>query len=140
MEIIELTAENIEQHLDSCIDTQQYLVSNPDTIKAAYFQATAAHEAAYFMAVVEDERVIGMGVINQIVHPHGLRAYVDNIIAHPDVRGRGLFGVIMQELEEKSREWGCDRVILTCSREPVQAMYEKRGYHRKDTNYYELKF
>jgi GNAT superfamily N-acetyltransferase len=62
---------------------------------------------------------------------------IDNIVVHPEYRGRGLAREIMDALEYKAAEWGATQIKLTCSRPEVQAMYEKRGYQEKvSTKYY----
>jgi GNAT superfamily N-acetyltransferase len=136
MNIVELTAENIEKYLDGCLETQQHLVRSQEEVSAEQFIATADAPHAHLIAVIEDERVAGLGVVNKIVHPVRTNAYVDNIVVHPDFRGRGLFTIIMDELEQKAKEWGAVQIKLTCSRESVQPLYEKRGYKEKDTKYY----
>lgn len=139
MEIIELTSENIEQYLEGCLEVQEYLVSNPATIDADFFKQTAADQAGYFIAVVEEGRVLGLGLVSRLTDPARITGYVSNIVVHPDARGRGLFKVIMDDLEQYAfNEFHCTHIILTCSREPVQAMYEKRGYIQRDTRCYRL--
>lgn len=136
MEIIELTRENIETYLDECLEVQKYLVKSHEQIEADPFIETAKDDHSYFIGTLDDGRLIGMGVVSKIVHPVRSNAFVNNIVVHPDGRGKGLFGVIMDELEAKARAWGCAQVELTCSREAVQGMYEKRGYLKKETNFY----
>lgn len=128
MELIELTADTIETYLDSCVALQAYLVSDQQEIDPEQFRKTAQADN-YFIALVEDGRVAGMGVIHKMVHPVRTGAYIDNIVVHPDFRGRGLFTVIMDALETKAiKEWGAGKIKLTCSRVPVQPLYEKRSY------------
>ena len=138
MEIIELTESNINKYLDDCLELQSYLVKAGEPILAEQFKATAGNQQTYFIGVVDEGKLVGMGVINLIVHPVRTNSYVDNIVVHPDTRGKGLFSLIMNDLETKSKEWGCSRIYLSCSREAVQGMYEKRGYQEKDTKFYSL--
>ncbi len=139
MEIIELTAENIEGHLDDCLALQEHLVTNKDGIDKSKFIETATDSHGYFIAVVDEDRVVGMGMISKVVHPVDITGYVNNIVVHPDARGKGLFSTIMDSLEARAKEWGCTDLALTCSRDAVQGMYEKRGYKQKETNFYLLK-
>jgi len=139
MNVIELTSENIEQYLDDCIAAQKHLIKDTERVDADKFIQTAADSHGYLLGITTDEdRLIGMGLVSRIVDPVRVIGYVNNIIVHPDGRGQGLFAVIMDALEEQARAWGCDQMELTCSREAVQGMYEKRGYIHKDTNYYKL--
>ncbi len=139
MKTIQLTSENIDQYLTDCIEAQKHLVSVPENINPELFKETALDDHTYFFGVVIDDRLLGMGLISKVVHPVNITGYVNNIVVHPDARGQGLFKVIMDALEEKAREWGCTDIALTCSREAVQGMYEKRGYTEKDTHFYLLK-
>jgi len=139
MEIIELTSENIEQYVEGCLETQAHLVSDSSTITAELFQKAAADEAGYLITIIDNGRVMGLGIVNRISHPANVTGYINNIVVHPDARGKGLFKVIMNELERYAfEEWGCTDIALTCSREPVQMMYERRGYKAKDTKFYLL--
>ena len=139
METVELTESNIEKYLNDCVEVQKFLVSDASGINPAQFIETASAPHSYFIAVVEDGRVAGLGVINKIVHPSRTNVYVDNIVVSPDFRGQGLFSVIMDTLEEKAKQWGAESIKLTCSREAVQPMYEKRGYIEKTTTKYYVK-
>jgi len=139
MEIIELTVNNIDQYLDDCIEAQKHLVKSDESIDPKRFVATASDSHGYLVGVLNDEsKLIGLGLVSKVLDPVRVIAYVNNIVVHPDGRGQGLFGVIMDSLEKKALEWGCTRVELTCSREAVQNMYAKRGYILKDTHFYYL--
>ena len=136
MELIELTAENIDHYVDDCVHLQAYLVKPGTVIDPAQMRATASATHTYFIGLQEAGHLVGLGVVNQIVHPVRTDAYVDNIVVHPDFRGRGLFTVLMDALEAKGKAWGAGQVRLTCSRAQVQPLYEKRQYTEKPTKYY----
>ncbi|MDA8597239.1 GNAT family N-acetyltransferase [Candidatus Pacebacteria bacterium] len=136
MELVELTSENIDQYLAECTKVQEHLRQSEEANDPMQIKATAAAVHSYFIALVSDERVAGLGVANKIVHPIRTNAYIDNVVVHPDFRGQSLFTVIMDALEAKAVEWGASQTKLTCSREPVQPLYERRGYRVKETNYY----
>jgi ribosomal protein S18 acetylase RimI-like enzyme len=136
MKLIALSPENIDQYLDDCVALQSHLVKPDESIDPQQMRKTAA-SADYFIAGIEDDQVVGLGVVNKIIHPAGTNAYIDNIVVHPEYRGRGLAREIMDALEHKAAEWGATQIKLTCSRPEVQAMYEKRGYQEKvSTKYY----
>lgn len=139
MKIIELTADTIDLYLQECLRVQEHLIASGEEISATQFIYTAEAVHSYFIALIDGDRVAGLGVINKIVHPVRTNAYIDNIVVHPDFRGRGLFTIIMDELERKAAEWGVEGVKLTCSREQVQPMYERRGYVEKTTTKYYVK-
>lgn len=137
MELIELTAENIDRYLEGCVEVQRFLLEEGEAIDTKQFKMTASATHNYFVALIEDGRVVGLGVVNKIIHPVRTNAYIDNIVVHKDFRGRSFFTVIMNALEEKAKEWGVEGVKLTCSRQDVQPLYERRGYEEKiSTKYY----
>ena len=139
MEIIEITGDNISKYMAECIELQQYLVSSGTQITEELFIGTAEDDHSYFLGVVNDKQLVGVGVLSKIVHPVNITGYVNNVVVSPETRGKGLFTLIMDDMEKKAREWGCTDMALTCSREKVQGMYEKRGYVHKKTNFYILK-
>jgi len=136
MELIELTTENCDQYLDQCIEVQKHLVQSGETIDREQFIRTATAPHNYFVALIEEGQIAGLGVINKIVHPVRINGYIDNIVVHPDFRGRGLFTTLMNALEAKAIEWGAAQIKLSCSRVLAQSMYERRGYVEKDTKHY----
>lgn len=136
MEIIQLTPDNISLYVTDCVAAQKHLVKPNEPVEEEPFYKTTADINNYFIGVIENDRLLGMGLLTKIVHPVRTNGYVNNIVVHPDGRGKGLFSVIMDELEAKAKEWGCTKVELTCSREEVQGMYDKRGYQEKHTKFY----
>ena len=136
MELIEFTRENIQIYLEDCMDLQKQLVGDAGLIKAERFVATAESPNSYFLGVSENGHIIGMGVVSLLAHPVDITGYVNNIVVDEKERGKGLFGVIMNALEEKAIDWGCTDLALTCSRAAVQGLYEKRGYRQKETKFY----
>ena len=138
MEIIRLTAANIDDYLDDCVAVQKYLVKPEDTIESERFVATASNINNYFVGAVADGHVVGMGEITKIIHPVRNVGYINNIVVHGNYRGLGIFSLIMNALEAQAVQWGCGKVNLTCSRSEVQPMYEKRGYGERATKFYTL--
>ncbi len=138
MEIIRLTATNIELYLYDCVAVQKYLVTSEETIEPERFIAAVSDLNNYFIGVLENGHIVGMGEITKIVHPVRVVGYINNIVVHEDFRGRGIFSLIMNALETKAHEWGCGKVNLTCSRTVVQPLYEKRGYVERKTKFYTL--
>ncbi len=136
MEIIELTANTIEQYLDDCIEVQKQLVSDHHHISKDLFVQTARDSHSYFIGVINEGTLCALGVMSKVVHPVNVTGYINNIVVHTEVRGRGLFTLMMNTLEQKAKEWECTDLALTCSRQNVQDLYRKRGYSKKDTNFY----
>jgi len=138
MESIELTEENIDEYLADCVAVQQHLIKSGEVVNAERFKVTAGDSHSFLLGVRIDGQVIGLGEICKVVHPVHTVGYIHNIVVDPAHRGKGLFSEIMNTLETKAKEWGCDQINLTCSRIEVQSLYEKRSYIKKDTNFYTL--
>lgn len=137
MEIIELHKDNIRQHLIDCLDLQKQLLRPGEEPSADLFTLAAEDSHSYLIGVLEDEKIVGLGIVNRVVHPVHHTGFVNNIVVDEARRGRGLFTSIMNELERKVKEWGADELVLTCSRANVQPLYEKRGYHEHVTKFYQ---
>lgn len=114
MELIELTAENIEQYLDDCLSLQRQLIKPEDEPRAELFKATANDGDTYMLGVLDSGRIIGLGVLGKLIHPAHITAHVDNVVVDVDERGKGYFTVIMDALEAKAKAWGADEITLTC--------------------------
>ncbi len=136
MEIVELTKENISTYIDSCLELQRQLVSDPSSVSEELLLETAAESGSCFLAVIDNQKVAGFVVLSRLVHPVNVTGYVNNLVVDAKYRGHGLATQLMDALEKKAQEWGCTDLALTCSRETVWGMYEKRDYVQKDTRFY----
>ena len=139
MEIIRLTSENIEAHIQECLSLQRQLIRPEEIPNEELFLRTAADERTYMLGLIEDQKLVGLGVIGLLTHPAHVTAHVDNIVVDDAYRGRGFFTIIMDALEAQATQWGADEVTLTCSRPAVQPLYEKRDYEEKPTKFYRKK-
>jgi len=66
----------------------------------------------------------------------GARPYgvIENVITHPDYRGRGLAKAILRHTLDKAWQQGCYKVMLLSSsfREGAHLLYEKVGFNKED--------
>jgi GNAT superfamily N-acetyltransferase len=139
MELVTLTEENIDQYLEDCIAVQRHLVKPEEVIDAERFKLIAKDSHSFLLGIQVDGHIIGLGEVCKVVHPVHIVGYVHNIVIDPAHRGKGIFSFLMNALEAKAKKWGCDQMNLTCSRSEVQPLYEKRGYLKKETNFYTFK-
>ncbi len=65
---------------------------------------------------------------------HGQRPYavIENVVTHPDYRGRGLATAVLREAQVRARAAGCYKAMLmTGSKRPeTLAFYERAGFQR----------
>ncbi len=139
MEVIRLTVENIGAHLQDCLRLQRQLIKPEETPSEALFMRTAEDDRTYMLGLIEDEHLVGLGVVGCLVHPAHITAHIDNVVVDAAYRGRGYFTVIMGALEAQAAHWGADEVTLTCSRPAVQPLYLRRDYKERDTTCYKKK-
>jgi len=136
MKLIHFTNDTIEVHLDDCLSLQKHLVKPEEIPDVARFRHTASDQNNYFIGYIIDDHVVALGEVTKLINPAHTIGYINNIVVDPAHRGKGIFSMLMDELEAKAQEWKCDRTNLTCSRSEVQSLYEKRGYVKRDTHFY----
>lgn len=90
----------------------------------------------YHIIVAEEDEII-VSTCTCIIIPnltHGPRAYawVENVVTHPDYRGRGLATACLDRAKEIAKSENCYRLVLMTSSklESTLKMYENAGYNR----------
>lgn len=76
--------------------------------------------------------IIGMGTVSQMKQLGRSYCVIDDVVVSSAYRGRGVFKILMDELEEEAARFGVARIELHTSRELAAALYRKRGYHLHD--------
>jgi ribosomal protein S18 acetylase RimI-like enzyme len=93
------------------------------------------------MVVVEDkQRIVGMGTL-YIQQKMGKRpAHLEDMVIDDEYRGQGLGKKLMQALIAVAKKNKVARIDLTSGHDRVgaNALYEKMGFKRRDTNAYVL--
>lgn len=83
-------------------------------------------DSELFLVVEEDKQIIGavMGCFD------GRRGWVNHLAIDPDFQGNQIGKNIMDELERRFREVGCEKVNLLISMDntKVQGFYERLGF------------
>ncbi len=72
--------------------------------------------------------------------PMGLRAWIEDVVVDEDVRGLGIGEALTIAAVEEARSRGARTIELTSrpSREAANALYQKLGFERRETNVYRL--
>lgn len=111
-----------------------YLVDNPEAVEAAILHPTTE------VYVAEDGgRVVGTATVSfRAVPSHGLVALIDDVVADPECRGKGVGRALSEYCIEVARKNDACRVELTShpSRAAANALYQRMGFIRRDTNSY----
>lgn len=101
-----------------------------------------ADEAALFVARNPDGEVVAALVANFTHCMSKRRGRIDDVVTHPDWRRRGYAGALLDDAVEWLRERGVTKVELTSEPDlkPAHELYRERGFERKETFVFELKF
>ena len=91
-----------------------------------------------FVARDDDGRIVGVATLAIFQIPTGRRAWIEDVIADPDVSGRGVGAMLTQAMIDRARDVGCRTVELTSrpSREAANHIYRKLGFEPRETNVY----
>lgn len=97
---------------------------------------------ANFLYVAKDgERIIGTAQLQLAVIMSGKDAFIQDVVVDSAYRGQGIGGKLCRALIEEAKANKCETLGLTSrpSREAANALYQKMGFQRKETNVYEMK-
>ena len=100
-----------------------------------------AGEDADFFVVRDGERIIGMGTLVELRSTIGHRARIEDVVVDETYRGQGLGKQLTETMITRAREKGIILLELSSrpSREAANALYQKIGFVRKETNVYVLR-
>ncbi len=83
-----------------------------------------------FFVMEEEKRIIGvvMGSFD------GRRGWINHLAVHPEYQGKKLGQQIIDELQRRFKEIGCEKMnlLIEQSNENVQSFYEKQGFKKHD--------
>lgn len=87
--------------------------------------------------VASDDGVV-VGTLTLVVFsiPTGLRAYIEDVVVDESARGTGVGKALTNAAVNEARARGVRSIDLTSrpSREAANALYQKLGFERRDTN------
>lgn len=89
----------------------------------------------------EQEKIVGMGELAITLKPEGIIAQLEDVVVDSGQRGKGLGKMISEKLIERARIRGARTIQLSSnpSRTAANALYQKLGFKRHETNTYHLK-
>lgn len=113
----DFTQEQFEQRFDQL---EQLKTTQPTFIFVAEHTPTQSIVASASCAVEL-----------KFIHSIGSVGHIEDVVTDESHRRKGLAKVILQELQEAARNFGCYKVILDCAENNV-TVYEKAGFVRKE--------
>ena len=90
------------------------------------------NNGARMMLAVNEEQVVGVAVWRLIENTYeGLRLYVDDLVTDENERSKGFGKLLLQQLEVKARDFGCDVLTLDSGvqRAAAHKFYFREGMH-----------
>ena len=89
----------------------------------------------------EDEKLLGMAAASIMMGP-GIRknAYLEDFVVSAEARGKGVGGLLWDELIKWAKEKGAKRLEFTCGngREAAHLFYHKHGAEIYETDFFRL--
>ncbi|HLH47352.1 MAG TPA: GNAT family N-acetyltransferase [Acidimicrobiales bacterium] len=86
----------------------------------------------------ESGEVLGTLTLVLFRNLSGLRAWIEDVVVHPEARGHGVGEALSRQALSIAAEAGARTVDLTSrpSREAANRLYQRMGFERRDTNVY----
>jgi GNAT superfamily N-acetyltransferase len=107
---------------------------NEGRLREVFLRVIAAPGRQYFCAVMEG-RVVGLGsvTIKDNLWQEGTIAYVEEIVVHEDLQGKGIGTRLLERLISSAKENGCRRVELDSAfhRKQAHQFYEQHGFENR---------
>jgi ribosomal protein S18 acetylase RimI-like enzyme len=80
-------------------------------------------------------RVVGLGslTVKDNLWQEGKIAYIEEIVVHEDLRGKGIGTQLLEQLVRSAKEAGCRRVELDSAfhRKEAHGFYERHGFENR---------
>lgn len=121
----------------------QLSASAPAPDRPALDRIVASPHTTLFLARHPDDgRFVGTATLVVVYIPTGIRARLEDVVVDASARGQGLGAALVEAALRRARSAGAEAVDLTShpTREAANRLYERLGFHRRDTNVYRYRF
>ena len=100
-----------------------------------------ADSNSHLYVVREDSRIVACACLCIYHQPFSTDASIESVVVSSKMRGKGLGRKLMEYLIEEAARMNVDCIHLTSNpkREAANALYQKMGFVRKETNCYVMK-
>ena len=111
--------------------------ASPPT-REALEEIVASPATTMFVAEDGAGMIVGSLTLAHFRTPSGVRAWIEDVVVDESARGRGTGAELVAAAIQTARELGAKTVDLTSrpSRQAANALYEKAGFARRETNVY----
>jgi len=131
----ELTAL-IKQLMSSKISSTFWL-----GLKKGSLEQALKDKNAQFFVLKDGERIIGTATLILMQQLATTKAFLEDVVVDEAYRGRGLGRLLMEEIIKQAKLLGVEKLKFTSKPQRIaaNALYQKMGFERKETNVYEMK-
>ena len=97
-----------------------------------------ADSNSHLYVIREEGRIVACACLCIYHQPFSTDATIESVVVSSKMRGRGLGRKLMEHLIEEATRMKVDCIHLTSNpkREAANALYQKMGFERKETNCY----
>lgn len=88
----------------------------------------------------KESRLVGMSAVTLVYIPTGLITTIEDVVVDEKYRGMGIGRKLTQKMIDVAKGKRAKTISLTTNpaREAANAMYQKMGFFKKETNYYRI--
>jgi len=108
-------------------------------ISPEYFPALT--KQSHLVGVYDNDSLVGTATLVPIYKLSGLKGSIEHVLVDEKYRGQGLGEQLMRFCINHAKEIGMKNLFLTVDpdRLAAQKLYEKLGFEKQDTYFYEIK-
>jgi ribosomal protein S18 acetylase RimI-like enzyme len=114
------------------------LSANARALTMSDVEAVIDADAATLFVASNNDVIVGTLTLVIFPIPSGLRGWIEDVVVDEGARGLGVGEALTKAALEEARRRGVRSLDLTSrsSREAANALYQKLGFERRDTNVY----
>jgi ribosomal protein S18 acetylase RimI-like enzyme len=117
------------------------LSSNPPMLSMADVEEMVHSNTGALFIATNDESIVGTLTLIIFSIPTGIRAWIEDVVVDEGSRGLGVGEALTLAAVSEASKRGVRSIDLTSrpSREAANALYQKLGFERRETNVYRFR-
>ena len=138
--VIETASEATDELLGALYGLLRQLSSSAAALTSERLDELLGSPMTTLFIARDNDAIVGMLTLVIFSLPSGRRAWIEDVVVDESVRGAGVGRALTQAAIDKSVMRGVRSIDLTSrpSREEANALYQKMGFDRRETNVYRL--
>jgi ribosomal protein S18 acetylase RimI-like enzyme len=140
MEIKELKSASTQQITD-LQELCNVVYSLPSMLSQEGVSSFLVDDHKKLFVAMEGEKIVGMATVQYILSLRGATAHLDDVAVLGEFQGKGIASGLMTSVIDAARDYGCRAIECTSrpDRTAANALYQKVGFEKRETNVYRLK-